>query len=508
MTKNITAGDKQREIAAKIKSGALPTGFEIPGWTEEYPLFDYQMQGALWLYLTPKAILADQTGAGKTIQSLGLLQILKGRDQLSATRRAIIIVPATSVYGSWQTDGFEKFNVNLNYVVGRGKPAARRALYADPSWEVLLTNYEVVRKDIHHLEKIGFRHVILDESDYIKNHSTQIAQAVKRLTFDAERVVAISATPIQNTLLDLHSVLEALGLRKVFGSKTAFDRQYHEHVVRTIRTRARTIYKKEVIGFKNTKELKDKLDPYYLRRTYKDIDVKIPELRSQIKWIEMTPEQKQMYSEVSNGFAKLSPNSPPKEIKSAFLRLRQVCTSTATIGSSEDHSGKLDWLVKTLETDWSDNKVVVYSNWKASIAALEKRLSKSGIKCVTMTGDENNQEVREKLRKQFWEDDDTKVLIGTTAIEKSLNLQCANIQVNLDMLYNPSRHQQLAGRVHRVGSEHDEAWVFSLLTKDTVEEGVMRLLQQKQAISDHVLNDDSEIFEKLSPRELYNLIRS
>ena len=76
------------------------------------------------------------------------------------------------------------------------------------------------------------------------------------------------------------------------------------------------------------------------------------------------------------------------------------------------------------------------------------------------------------------------------------------------MLYNPSRHQQLAGRVHRVGSIHDEAWVFSLIAKDTIEEHVMGLLKQKQAISDHIFDDTSTVFDQLSTAELYRLIRS
>jgi SNF2 family DNA or RNA helicase len=505
--KSKTNLEKQMKLAADIKNGQYPADFKIPGWTEEYSPFTYQMQGILWMYLTPKAILADSTGLGKSLQCLALLTLLKAKGRVSPQNRAIIIVPATSVYSSWKSDGFDKFKVPLDYAIGRGTKAQRQAVYEDSTWEVLLTNYETVRNDIDVLEGLGFKHVIMDEVDYIKNHTTQTAKAVKRLTLDAHRVVAVSATPIQNSLLDLHSILEALGLKKVFGSKTAFDRRYHEHVVEQIRTRSRTIYKKKVVGYKNTVELKKKLEPYFIRRTYNDVDVKIPELQSQQKFVELTPEQRQMYEDVKRGFAKLKPNSPPKEIKAAALKLRQVCTGTASAGASFDSSGKFDWLMDTLQADWSEDKVVMFSNWKDSIRAFEKRLDAAGIGYVTLTGDETSQEVREKKRQQFWGDPNCRVLMGTTAIEKSLNLQCANIQVNLDMLYNPARHQQLAGRVHRVGSIHDEAWVFSILTKDTIEEHVMKLLQRKQAISDHVFDDTSTVFEQLSPNELYQLIK-
>jgi SNF2 family DNA or RNA helicase len=161
-----------------------------------------------------------------------------------------------------------------------------------------------------------------------------------------------------------------------------------------------------------------------------------------------------------------------------------------------------------LESDWKNDKIVLFSNWKDSIRAFEKRLDAAGIGYVTLTGDESSQIAREAKRKKFWDDPSTRVLMGTTAIEKSLNLQCANIQVNLDMLYNPSRHQQLAGRVHRVGSIHDDAWVFSLLAKDTIEEHVMNILKNKQAISDHIFDDVSTVFEQLPMTELLKLIKS
>jgi len=505
----ITIENTQQLLAKKIKDGAIPKGFEIPGWTPEYPLFDHQLQGAVWLYLTPKAILADSTGLGKTAICLSLLQLLKSRSLLGPFQRAIVIVPATSVYGSWASDGFDKFNVGVKYAIGRGTKKQRMNIYADPTWEVLLTNYETVRNDVAELEKLNFNHVIMDEADYIKNHATLTAKAVKRISVDAHRVVAVSATPIQNSLLDLHSVLEALGLKSVFGSKTAFDRHYHEHSITQIRTRSRTIYKKTVIGYKNTVQLKEKLDPYFLRRTYADVpSIKVPTLLSQTILLDLTPEQKQLYEQIQRGFATLTPMSPPQEIKAAILKLRQVCTGTATIGASNDSSAKLDWLIQKLQADWRESKIVVFSTWKASIHAFEKRLKDAGIGYVTMTGDQQDQVIREQYRKQFWDDKNTKVLIGTTAIKNSLNLQCANIQVNLDMLYNPSSHQQLAGRVQRVGSIHEKAWVFSLVTRGTVEEGVMKILERKQAISDHVWDDTSDIFQQLSPKELYNLIRS
>ena len=498
-----------QELASQIKAGKIPKGFDIPKWNSSMPLYDHQMQAALWMYLTPKGILADDTGLGKTCSVLALLHLLKQRGKLGPDKRAIIIVPAISVLTSWKADGFDKFGPDLKFAVGRGTPKKRKEIYNDDSWEVLLTNYELVRTDRKLLEEMDFRFVALDEADYIKNHAAQMTQAVKAISVDADRVVAMTATPIQNSLLDLHSILEAMGLNKVFGSKTAFDRRYHEHKVEKIRTRKRTIYKKTVIGYKNTQELKKKLAPYYLRRTYTDLgDMDLPDLRTQVRTLEMTPEQKQMYADVKRGFAHLTPNSPPKEIRNAVFKLRQVCTGTYTAGAEKDSSCKLDWLERTLQTGWLDTKVVIFSSWKTTIYALEKRLDDAGLGYVTITADDGNQKRREEKRQKFWNDPKTNVLIGTTAIEKSLNLQCANVQVNIDMLYNPAKHHQLAGRVRRMDSVHDEAWVISLQTESTIEAKVMKTLEQKQAISNHIFGDSEELFDALSPQELLDMIRS
>lgn len=499
--------DKLEAISKSLREGKIPKELTLKGWNPDYPLLDHQRAGVLWSVVTPRGLLADGTGLGKTGVALGLLSWLKTQKKLGPTNRAIIIVPAISVYGSWKKDGFEKFVPGMKVVVGRGTAKQREKIYEDCEWEVLLTNYEVVRNDIAKLTKLGFKYVILDEADAVRNHSTKTARSVKRLTRPAKRVLAMTATPIQNNLLDLHGILEACGLNSVFGNQREFRKEYEKTELKKVYYNGKWHFKHITVGYKNTAELKSKLQPYYFRRTYKDIDAKMPELHSQTKLVELSPEQRRLYREIQAGFARITPDSPRMEIKAALLRLRQVCTTTATLSDESDHSAKFDWLIKQLGSDWADEKVVIFSNWITSIDAFAKRLERAGVGYVTMTGSKK-QEEREELRQRFWSDDKCRVLIGTTAIEKSLNLQCARIQINLDMLWNPSRHGQLAGRVQRLYSIHDEAFVFSLITAGTVEEGIMKLLESKQAIFDHIFDEESEIFDKLEPADLVKLIHS
>ena len=499
--------EKRNKVLKALREGKTPEGFEVQGWGEEFPLLDHQLSGVLWAILTPKGLLADSVGVGKTGTALGLLQWLRATGKLSPKDRAIIIVPAISIYGSWEKDGIQKFVPDLPYAIGRGTKAQRMRIYQDPTWSVLLTNYETMRNDVDILQGMGFKYVILDEADAVRNHTTKTAKAVKRLTKRAKRVLAMTATPVQNHLMDLHGIMEAVGLNSVFGTAAQFRKEYEKSQLKKVFYNGSWHWQRVVIGYKNTGKLKTKLVPFYLRRTYKDISVAMPEIKSQTKYLEMNKEQRRLYREVQSGFASLTPDSPPMEIRSAALRLRQICTTTALLSDRTDSACKFDWIVSQMKGDWQEEKVVIFSNWKVSIAALCARLKEEGIGYVIMTGDVS-QEEREDLRQQFWDDPDTKILIGTTAIEKSLNLQCARVQVNMDMLWNASRHKQLAGRVQRIGSIHDDVYVFTLVVEDSIEQAVLKILQEKQALADHMFDEESKIFEKLSTEDLLKLIRS
>lgn len=460
------------------------------------------------MFLTPKTLLADQTGTGKTSMSLGLLSMLKAKGHLDNTKRAIIICPAKSVLGSWKADGLDFFTPSLKYALGRQNSRKKRyEVYDDPSWDILLTNYELVRQDIDKLVELNFRYVILDEAHEVRNHETKSAQAVKVLTLRAERVVAMTATPIQNHLLDLHGILDAMGLQHIFGSRQKFEQRHHNYKIYKVPYKGRSIEKKKLVGVKNTEILKKMIEPYYLRRTYKDIDVIAPELTSQVKKIELDPRQKQIYNAVRDeAVREIDEDTPISVIRNKLLRLRQVCSTTATF-LPEDHSAKFDWIESQLNGDWQDEKLILFSNWKTSLNAMSKRLEDLGLNYVSVTGSES-QSVREERRQTFWNDPSCKVLLGTTAIESSLNLQCARIQVNLDLLWNPFRHGQLAGRIQRVGSQFQQVFVFTLVSPLTIEDHVLKVLERKQALADHMFDEDSTLFSTLDKWELLELIKS
>lgn len=491
-----------QEISWAIREGAPLTGFgRLAGWVEDKPLREHQERGVAWLYFTPKALLLDTMGVGKTPTALGYAQLLLARGE---ARRILFVVQAATVHGTWLNDGFRKFVPDMNYAfAGTGMTKKKRqAVYADPTWDVLLTNHESFWRDEEELLALGFDVIVWDEADVLRTKSNQSFKSMLKLATQAERVVLMTGTPLNNRLEDFHSLLVILGLDHLVGTEDDFKRMYVDIVFDKVRVKVNNRYVMKgiprVVGHKNLEVLRTLIDPYTLRRTREDIpDSDMPELRALEKWLELSPVQEKLYRRILAA-AKDDQIKDRLGLDNLYLRLRQCCTNAALVDPSlGDHSSKMDWLLARSTGEWEDEKIVLFSNWKDALALYAARLDKVGIGHVTLTSDVRH-EVREDRRQQFWQDPGCKYLLGTTAIEKGLNLQNSRLQVNLDLLANPMRHEQLAGRVARSGSEFDAAFALSLFSTlshggKTVDSELLYIMAKKAALSGFMVGDISSL---------------
>lgn len=503
--------------AAKLQAGAVPA-LQLHGWNPKKPPLPHQLSGIAWAYLTPKSIVGDSVGCGKTGLALGLFELLKEKGQLTHEKgkRGLVVAPASAILGSWLAAGFQDFVPGMRVVTVQDKTKKQRLkVYQQTDWEVLVVSYGAVVNDLEHLKELGFVAVVADEADALGNHTSQRTKAFKEVVQEATWVCSMTATPTSGvSLMPLHSILDAMGV-KDFGSKTWFERYYHvkvrDHIWIKRNGVATRIPVWRIESVKNGAEFKQGFKPFFLRRTRKDVGAKMPELLAQVKLLDMHPKQRAAYELAKQGFVQLGPHAPKKELKSAFNAMRQISTTTAFLdeGTGPDISAKMDWLIEQLSPggDFESEKAVVFSQWLLSVDCFARRLEEAGIGHVKITG-AVNQSKREEMRQKFWNDPTCRVVVGTSAIEKSLNLQVARLQVNIDQLHVPKSGEQLAGRVQRAGSLHEEAWVFSLLSRDTIDEKIYKNLQQKQGLADYVLDADSEVFESLTPMELYEIVRS
>lgn len=497
----------------------------------------YQHDGVAMMYLTPRLILGDVTGAGKTVQSLRYLAELKRRGELSSRRPAVVVVTATSLDSTWVKDGFDVFMpggrgaqrpLRLVSLTGEVSPRDRRRCYATQYAEVILLSYHILIRDWDHMREAypdGFACHVFDEGSVFKSHTARTAHVVKQMGSTTPRTTVLTATPVQTQLLDLHSILEALQLGRVFGSQKYFHDRYYNMVVKTWKApggqyRSARV-RSEALPYVNMQELVAKVRPYYFRRNYNDIGADMPELSFSNRWVDMHPDQRRVYDEVRNRV--LPPVGPGRrfQLQMRLRYLKEIATSLQTfVPDAPDRSTKLDWLCQRLQGDWSSGgydggpvKVVVYSSAKLTIVTLMRRLEALGIGGVVMAGPGDAPggvpfpwgmppSKREPFRQRFFEDPTCQVLVGTSAIEMSLNFPVAPVMVNLDLPTNPARLTQLAGRIWRQNSRYRYVHVINLLATHSVELGILRVLQDRQSVIDQMNGEPESMFTHLSDDDL------
>lgn len=471
----------------------------------------HQRIGVAWLYMRGKGLIADQMGLGKTAQAAGLIACMKQAGELEHGR--VAIVARASAVPQW-IDQLHRFLPDLLITSASGTRPKRIEKYLH-GWEVLVVGHQMFLQDHELLERCNIRTLITDDVDPLRHPGNRTAWALKKLARDCERVVILTGTPLQKKLLEIHSVLEPVDGWRVFGSMTRFKTTYvREEMVRLYSPSAgRMINTRKTVGYKNLDDFIAKLRPFVLRRRPEDItDVDLPAIQPNEVWLDLYPQQRRRYEELRQGVLRII-RERGEEVRhtdgvAAYTYGSAICAGLSTLGEADgpNTSVKLDWTEQAILGDLSEDKVVVFCRFTNTVQSLSERLTRQGVGHVVIWGREPNKQVRQARQNQFWDDPNCRVLIGTEAIEQSLNLQVARHLICVDQLLNPARMQQLAGRIRRDGSSFRTVYVHNLLTRDTQEEGVLDMLQREQALADHVWGESNELYEALSPLALLQLI--
>lgn len=492
--------------------------------------------------MTPRVILGDVTGIGKTVQVLRLLVYLIRRGEITLDAPAFVVVPAKALRMTWEQDGFQVFTPQVPVAVldGQVSPRDRRTIYSMRQHLVYALNYNVFQRDAEHL-MATFPHrslLAVDEAHEIRHHSTRSAKVVKAFATGMPRVIPMTASAINTALEDIHSPLESLGLTHVFGTLDDFRREYTNTYVTDRYIRGRRIkvrVRDEHVPYRNLDRLKKLIWPYYFRRNFADLPPgSMPAFEHEVQPIALLTRQREVYEGLRR--RQLPPPGPGRRFKLQAIAqyLSQVCTGLQTLQpTAPDISAKLDWLMRELQADLSEGgyyqepdgtwqrggptKVVVFSAYKATIVTLIARLRAVGIGHVVMAGTGDlpdgsefpwgtSPSQRGPLREKFFRDPQCQVLIGTRAIDASLNLQAAPLLVNVDLLPNPAAMEQLFGRIIRENSPWDFVRAVSLVCTGTIEEGRLRTLAKRQELINLMNDEEGVVYSALTENELEDLI--
>lgn len=428
--------------------------------------------------------------------------------------RVVVVCRAPAVR-QWVSE-LNRMLPDLNTVAALGTTKNRIKIYSS-DWNIVVVGREMFVKDYEGLENFDLAALLIDDVDSLRNRKNRVSWAIKRLAKSCPRVVVMNATPLHKRIQDLHSVLEPLGGRDIFGSETNFLRTYtRQERVTIYASGGRAVKTNKVTGYKNIGQFRELIEPMTLRRTIEDIDdVSLPAISPSTVWLDMHPAQQRKYQEIQAGVLKIIKSGKAQDMKmlqalEIFQKGAATCSGLAAVGDDDlpgVNSSKLDWVMEQItDGDFSDEKVVIFINTIKLVEAFQQRLENAGISQVTIWGKESNAAIRAERVEKFWSDPNCRILIGTSALESSLNLQVARRLIMVDTLLNPARMTQLAGRVQRDGSMYKTVYVYHLLTRDSQEESYLKKLEMENALADTIWNSRNELFAELSPLELLNLI--
>jgi superfamily II DNA or RNA helicase len=468
--------EKLRERLATAESvGAVVEPESFQG-----ELRPYQRAGLAWINLIRETrfggILADDMGLGKTIQVLAMLEAI--RIDPDRERKPTLVVAPRSLMFNWKAEA-ARFTPELRVLDHHGLERIKGSEHFD-EYDLILTTYGTLQRDIAHLANPEFEYVILDEAQAVKNADTQTARAVR--TLRARHRLALSGTPIENHLGELWSLFEFIN-PGMLGTRRAFSRMFG----RSAGTEAR-------------EKLSRIVRPFVLRRTKENVLPELPKKFEQTLWIDLPGEQRREYEELRDHYRQSLLDKVERDgisksrmlVLEALLRLRQAASHPALIDKARasEGSGKLDALESELSNVIdSGHKAIVFSQFVSMLDIVADRLDEKGVAYCRIDGSTRD---RETQVKRFQEEPDVPLfLISLRAGGVGLNLTAADYVFLLDPWWNPAVEAQAIDRAHRIGQERT-VFAYRLVARDTVEEKILELQGAKRDLADSIIRADEE----------------
>ncbi|MGI5923119.1 MAG: DEAD/DEAH box helicase [Lentisphaeria bacterium] len=497
--RQIEADERFRQRVTAITS-APPSDDTILPPSFQATLRPYQLNGLRWLLHMQRnglgACLADDMGLGKTVQVLALLENRRCRPD--GQRPSLIVMPKSLLF-NWQAEA-ARFAPQLRLVVHAGSARqCRPDAFVDV--DLVLTTYGTLRNDAIKLAKVHFDYCILDESQAIKNRDSATARAAR--VIKADHRLVMTGTPMENHLGELFSQLDFLnpGLvgAKLPGGTAVTGGNLSPDTLQRLRQGVR---------------------PFILRRTKQQVAKDLPPKSEQVIWCELDEQQQHEYDELKDFYrqallaagdknsAGASAASGSIDALAALLRLRQAACHPGLLDEKrrDEGSAKLDLIEERILTliD-AEHKILVFSQFTSFLRIVQRRLISNSIDFCYLDGQTKD---RATLVNSFQNDPAKQVfLISLKAGGVGLNLTAADYVFLLDPWWNPAVEAQAIDRAYRIGQTLP-VFAYRIVTRDTVEEKVIKLQEQKRRLANAVLGkaEADSIEKRLSSEDLRFLL--
>jgi len=488
MTKELR--EIQKQILGEKEMTFLPVPKEIRA-----TLRNYQEEGVRWLQrlrdMHLGGILADDMGLGKTLQAI--IAIVQSRKNIPS-----LIVCPTSLLYNWQEE-FHKFHPDSKVLIIDSIPSVRRKLLkAINQYDIIVTSYNLLQKDIEIYKTINFDYVVLDEAQHIKNRGTRNAKSVKMI--QAKHKLILTGTPIENSLDELWSLFDFL----MPGLLSTFDR-FVERFIRGSKN-------KGVLDI-----LRRKVSPFILRRMKEDVLDDLPPVTEILYHCNLTPSQEELYKsyaasakeELSRLVKKEGFDKIQIHVLATLTRLKQICCHPAIFAKEKAEPGdsaKYDMLLELLlSLIDGGHKSVIFSQYTKMLTILREELESRGIPFAYLDGSSKN---RLGIVKKFNADPEIPIfLVSLKAGGSGLNLTGADTVIHYDMWWNPAVENQATDRVHRLGQQKSVS-SYKMITLNTIEEKILNLQKRKKGLVKKVIDSDEETISKLTWEEVLELLQT
>lgn len=476
-------------------------------------LREFQLEGAKFFTGKRKAICAFAVGLGKTHIAMASIEKLREAD---LAHKSLIICPN---YLKWKWAYELETWTDTPYIVVDGTPTKRIPQYDNITEDItVVINYELLLRDIEILKTFSWDVIVADEVTRIKGYRSKTKKALKQLV--SKYKLGLTGTPISNRPDELYSIMEWVD-PTLFGKWYKFEQQY---IIRG--------HFGEIQAYKNLQDLARVAAKRMITKSQEEAAEQLPDIQEIDLIVEPTTKQKSLYTLVASSlemhldryvdFLLLEAHShadyETAMIRQRFSALRQICVSPYILQFSlgqyvenikgfsnkylDDVGAKILAVFDLIDEAIADNdnKMIIFSFYRNTLPLIETFLKKRRIRYRTIVGGMDGDEIIARAR-DFQNDPDIRVFLTTDAGEKGIDLQSANILVNLDIPFSWEKYEQRMGRIKRIGSKHTVCSIYNIILKDSFEERQLDILKQKRLLADTIQGkrDDVDI---LVPNEI------
>ncbi len=493
----LTRDSRFREMVKSFKT-ISDADFEEP--TELSGIMrGYQKNGYKWLRTLENCgfggILADDMGLGKTLQ---MIAVLLAANKEGKEGCSLVVSPSSLVF-NWAEE-LHRFAPQLNVATITGNQEQRQKKLEEwRQYDVLVTSYDLLKRDILCYEEMQFQYEVIDEAQYIKNHTTATAKAVK--VIKSRMRFALTGTPIENRLSELWSIFDYLMPGFLYGYDV-FKREFETPIAKNGDEAA-------------LKRLQRMTGPFILRRLKKDVLKDLPDKLEEVRYVQLDDTQRKVYdAQVVQMQKRLAGqdseefNKNKLQILAELTRLRQICCDPSLcFDNYKGESAKLEACLELIQSAIDGgHKILLFSQFTTMLEIVRGRLEKAGISYYSITGD-TPKEQRLKLVKDFNGDATPIFLISLKAGGVGLNLTGADVVIHYDPWWNIAAQEQATDRAHRIGQTR-KVTVYKLIVKSTVEEKILKLQETKRNLADSIVNEQTGQIASLSREELLGLLEA